>query len=215
MEIEIVLKLILSAVLGGIVGLERHLSQKDAGLRTCILLSVAATLFSILSIKLAGMGKGADPAVLSSQVVTAAGLLGGAAIIKARFTVHGLTTAATIWMVAAIGITVGSGYYLVAFVVAVFVALLMTSLKYISMVLDTQNNIYTYILSTEDRAAVLIEVKKTVTELGIKYINANLGKTPSGYELEITLNTSINKNREFIEKAMQLPGVKEITSEHL
>ncbi len=215
MEIEIFLKILLSAVLGGIIGLEREISQKGAGLRTNILIAVGSTLFTILSFKLAELSKGADPTRLAVQIVIGTGLLGAGAIIRARFITQGLTTAASIWITAAIGISVGIGYYLLSFIVTIFVVLIFLALNYISSFLESQDQLHAYVISTEERASVLIDVKKIIRELGLKYMDARMKKVEGGYEIEIALNTSKTKNQGFVERVMQLSGVKEIASEHL
>lgn len=215
MEIEIVLKILLSAVLGGIIGFERELSRKDTGLRTCILIAVGTTLVTILSLKMGDISKSADPTQLTGHIITAIGLLGAGAIVRARFAAHGLTTAAIIWVVAGAGISVGSGYYLTGLIVTAFVVLILTSLKYITNLLENQAQTFAYVIATEDRASVLIEIKKITRELDLKYIDSRLRKVDNGYEIEISLSTSKTKNEAFIEKVMQLPGVKEIISEHL
>lgn len=216
MEIEIVLKLLLAAVLGGIIGFEREISQqKETGLRICILIAVGSTLITALSLKLAELSKTSDLAQVAAPVIIGIGLLGAGAIVRARFSVQGLTTAAIIWIVAAIGISVGSGYYLISFIIAIFVVLILTALKYLSTFLETQDQLYAYVIATEDSATVLLEVKKIIRELNLKYIDARLRKVDEGYEIEITLSTSKTKNQSFVEKVMQLPGVKEIISEHL
>ncbi|MCK4760779.1 MAG: MgtC/SapB family protein [Candidatus Aminicenantes bacterium] len=215
MEIEIILKILLSAVLGGLVGLEREISHKEAGLRTNILIAVGSTLLTVLSLKLAENSAVADPGRLTAQIITGIGFIGAGAIIQARFAVHGLTTAATIWTVAAIGIGVGSGYYLISLLVAVFVVVILGALKYISAILDKQKKPFIYIVKTEDKARIFFDIKKVIRELGIKYVNANLIKMKEGFEIDLILTTSDNKNKEFIEKIMQLKGVKEVNSENL
>jgi putative Mg2+ transporter-C (MgtC) family protein len=216
MEIEIVLKLLLAAVLGGIIGFEREISQqKETGLRVCILIAVGSTLITALSLKLAELSKSADLVQAAAPVIIGIGLLGAGAVVRARFPVQGLTTAAVTWMVAAVGISVGSGYYLISFITAVFVVLILTALKFLSSFLETQEQVYAYVIESEDSAPVLMEIKKIVRELNLKYIDARLRRADEGYEIEITLSTSKTKNQNFVEKVMQLPGVKEIISEHL
>ena len=215
MEIEIILKILLSALLGGIIGFERELSRKDTGLLTCILIAVGSTLVTILSLKLGDISKTAAPSSLIGHIITAIGILGGGAIIRARFAKHGITTAAIIWVIAAAGISVGSGYYLTALIVTIFVVLILTALKYMSNILENQVQPFIYIIATEDSASILIEIKKIIREMNLKYFDSHLRKMANGYEIEISLNTSKTKNEGFIEKVMQLPGVKEIISEHL
>jgi putative Mg2+ transporter-C (MgtC) family protein len=215
MEIDIILKILLAAMLGGIIGLERELSHKEAGLRTNILIAIGSTLITILSFKIAAMSPGADPARLTAQIVSGIGFLGAGAIIQARFAVHGLTTAATIWTVAAIGIAVGSGFYLVAFLVAIFVVIVLTVFKLLLAYLEKQKQNFVYLISTEEKAALLVDIRQVLTELNIHYSSARLNRKDSSYEFEIIFTTSENKNREFIEKIMLIKGVKEVLSENL
>ncbi len=215
MELEILLKILLSAILGGIIGLEREISHKGAGLRTNILIAIGSTLLTILSFKFAILGKNVDPSRIAAQIVTGIGFLGAGAIIQARFSIHGLTTAASIWTVSAIGISVGSGYYLISFLITIFVVIILTFFKYISKIIEKQKNMFVYIIKTEDRASIFIEVKKVITELGINYINADFYKYKGEIEIEILFSSSQNKNEKFLDKVLQLKGVKKITSEKL
>ncbi len=110
--VDVLGKLALAAVLGGAVGLERELHEKPAGLRTNILICLGAALFTHLSLHFTSWGGAnspADPARVAAQIVSGIGFLGAGAIIQSRGNVTGLTTAATIWMVAAIGMAAGAG----------------------------------------------------------------------------------------------------------
>jgi putative Mg2+ transporter-C (MgtC) family protein len=102
--------LLVAAFCGGLVGLEREVRRKPAGLRTNMLIALGAALFTQASILLAEGGRG-DPARIAAQIVTGIGFLGAGAILHHRHdTVIGLTTAATVWVVAALGILAGSGH---------------------------------------------------------------------------------------------------------
>ena len=107
------IRLLLAAGLGGVIGLEREYRRKTAGLRTNILIAVGSALFTIMSIELA-KEPGTDPSRIAAQIVTGIGFLGAGAILRTRADVHGLTTAATIWVNAAIGIAAGAGEFLLA-----------------------------------------------------------------------------------------------------
>jgi putative Mg2+ transporter-C (MgtC) family protein len=111
-ELELLLRLLLAAVLGGAVGAERELHDQPAGLRTHMLLTIGACLFTLVSAY--GFGGPADPSRLAAQIVTGIGFLGGGAIVRHGLTVRGLTTAASIWATASIGVAVGAGSYLLA-----------------------------------------------------------------------------------------------------
>jgi putative Mg2+ transporter-C (MgtC) family protein len=103
------LRLLLAAGLGAAIGLERELHRKPAGLRTNILIAVGSALFTIVSIVFAHGG--GTPDRVAAQVVTGVGFLGAGAILRSGQSVHGMTTAATIWVNAAIGMAAGAGEY--------------------------------------------------------------------------------------------------------
>jgi putative Mg2+ transporter-C (MgtC) family protein len=105
--IDVILRLMLAAGLGAALGLERELRQKPAGLRTNMLIAVGSALFSLISIQLSSYGGSADR--VAANVVTGVGFLGGGAILRSGRNVIGMTTAATIWVNAAIGMAAGIG----------------------------------------------------------------------------------------------------------
>jgi putative Mg2+ transporter-C (MgtC) family protein len=118
-------------VLGGAIGLEREIAGKPAGLRTNILICMGAALLTDVSIGLVSGPDGTrlgDPSRLAAQIVTGIGFLGAGTIMQARGTITGLTSAATIWVVAAIGITIGAGHYLEAAGAGVLVTLVLAGL---------------------------------------------------------------------------------------
>jgi len=116
LRLDLLGHLALAAVLGGAIGWEREHARKPAGLRTNILICVGAALLTDIGIQMARSWEGptADPARIAAQIVSGIGFLGAGTIIQARGSVTGLTTAATLWVVAAIGMAVGSGMYLEA-----------------------------------------------------------------------------------------------------
>ncbi len=115
---EVFLRLVLAAAFGGAIGIERELRERGAGLRTHMLVSVGSALFTLASaygfrdfLVHGGSVVRADPTRIAAQIVTGIGFLGAGAIIRQGLSVRGLTTAATLWVVAAIGLTAGAGYY--------------------------------------------------------------------------------------------------------
>ncbi len=114
---EVIIRIFLSIILSGLIGLERKIYNKPAGLRTNIMVGLGATILMILGLYILSnynQTGNVDISRIVGQVVTGIGFLGAGAIIQARGSVHGLTTAASIWVVAAIGMTVGLGYYFMA-----------------------------------------------------------------------------------------------------
>ncbi len=131
-RLDLLMRLVMAVILGGAVGLERELSGKPAGLRTNILICLGAAMLTDLSIKI-GVGpdgtRYGDPGRIAAQIVVGIGFLGAGTIIQARGAVVGLTTAATIWVVAAIGMLVGAGSYVEAAGGTVFVLLTLEGLR--------------------------------------------------------------------------------------
>ena len=125
---EVVLRLALAAVLGAAIGVERELREREAGLRTHLLVSLGSALFTIVSaygfhtfLASGASVVRADPTRIAAQIVTGIGFLGAGAIIRQGLSVRGLTTAATLWVVAAIGLAAGAGYYSAAVATTVLV----------------------------------------------------------------------------------------------
>ena len=119
----------LAVVLGGAIGLEREIAGKPAGLRTNILICVGAALITDVSIRITTIPERlGDPSRLAAMIVSGIGFIGAGTIMQARGTVTGLTSAATIWVVAAIGITVGAGFYVEATGAGALVTLVLAGL---------------------------------------------------------------------------------------
>jgi putative Mg2+ transporter-C (MgtC) family protein len=114
-DIELIKRLCLAAALGAVLGIEREWRQKYAGLRTNILIAIGSTLFTLMSIDLSA-SSGGDPTRIAAQIVTGIGFLGAGAIIRTGVDVRGLTTAAMIWVNAAIGVAVGGGEHRLAII---------------------------------------------------------------------------------------------------
>jgi putative Mg2+ transporter-C (MgtC) family protein len=110
-DFELLGRLLLAAVLGGAIGAERELNDQAAGLRTHMLLTIGACLFTLISAYGFNGGIGTDPSRIAAQIVTGIGFLGGGAIVRHGLTVKGLTTAASIWATASVGVAVGAGSY--------------------------------------------------------------------------------------------------------
>jgi putative Mg2+ transporter-C (MgtC) family protein len=126
-EWEQLARLLLAAALGGAIGAERELSDQPAGLRTHMLLTIGACLFTLVSAY--GFGNSTDPSRIAAQIVTGVGFLGGGAILRHGATVRGITTAASIWATAAIGVVVGTGRFVLAVGSVLLILATLTGLK--------------------------------------------------------------------------------------
>src|SRR5215510_979746 len=135
LRLSVLGKLLLATVLGGAIGLEREFAGKSAGLRTNILICVGAALFTQLSVDIARVGftpdgrPYGDTTRIAAQIVSGIGFLGAGAILHGQGSVAGLTTAATVWAVAAIGASVGAGAYVDACGTTVLIMVVLIGLK--------------------------------------------------------------------------------------
>lgn len=141
---EFLLRIIVAAFLGGLIGLERDVHGRAAGLRTHLLVSMGAALFMVMSEAVAvhavtlssqGMARTfTDPARIAAQVVTGIGFLGAGTIIKEGLTIRGLTTAACLWLVAAVGMAAGGGYFVFAGATTLLALVSLVSMNYLERV---------------------------------------------------------------------------------
>lgn len=133
LQYEDILKLVLAILLGGMIGIEREFRDKAAGFRTIIFICIGATLFTIFSIQMAG---DKDPARIAANIVTGVGFLGAGVLLRNEGRIMGLTTAAIIWLTAAIGMGIGSGHYALAIVSAIFMMLILWFFPYIEQYMN-------------------------------------------------------------------------------
>ena len=156
---EMVAKLLLASMLGAVIGLEREVHGRSAGFRTHLLVSLGSCLYVILSIDFyrtygnsSGVGPlGVDPARIAAQVVSGIGFLGAGAIIREKSSIRGLTTAACLWVAAAIGLSCGAGRFAPAIVVTFLAFLSLLLLKKVEILLkrDTYSTVKIWSLDVD------------------------------------------------------------------
>jgi len=139
----IFLKLILAIFLGGIIGIERETLGKPAGSRTYALIALGSTLFTIISIQGFSQFPNSVPGAMAAQIVTGIGFLGAGLIIFHKEKLEGLTTAAALWAVAAVGITIGIGWYWVAVIATLLIFLLLYIVRKIEFSKNKKNTLWT------------------------------------------------------------------------
>ena len=169
-EGELFLRLVLSCVLGGIIGYERQSRRKSAGLRTNVLVCLGSCLIMVMSIALYQNVEGktnADPARLAAQVVSGIGFLGAGAIMKEGLSVTGLTTAARLWVVAGVGLAVGAGYYSGALISTALVFVTLGSLSRLDDWVDHEKNLSLNI-HTIDRPGQLMRISRCLEDLQLR-----------------------------------------------
>lgn len=184
-------RLVLAALLGGLIGLERELRAKPAGLRTNLLICMGAALLMEVSISVARMAEGGpvdainrpgDPGRIAAQIVSGIGFLGAGTILQSRGSISGLTTAATIWVVAAIGMAVGAGAYVEAVGTAVLVGLSLVLLARVEDELISRSRAHRYTLKLEPSEELLALVESTFRQQGLRVEAESVSRSEDGLD---------------------------------
>ena len=214
-EWEVCLRLVLSCIMGGIIGYERQMRHKSAGLRTNMLVALGACLIMLLSQTLYDNVEGktnADPARLAAQVVSGIGFLGAGAIMKEGLTVTGLTTAATLWVVAGGGLAVGAGFYLGAGVTTGVVFLILWNLSRLDMWVD-HDRILALSIYTLDRPGQIMRISACIEDLhlrarGVK-VKTDEDEAETGGERRVYLNFEVY-NSESLRRAFIIDALRQV-----
>ncbi|MCK5004469.1 MAG: MgtC/SapB family protein [Candidatus Aminicenantes bacterium] len=215
MEFEIFLKIILSSLLGGLFGISREISGRGSGIRTIFLISTGSTLFSILSLELAKISKTADPSIIIALIIAGAALIGSSAVIRSTTFKTGLLTGTTLWTSAGIGIAVGLGMYLEAFLITVLIIMILGLFRLIDMTFRERSRLNSYTIKVKKRISALSDIKKLLMECGINNYEWSYEKIKSGFILELTIAASGNKDDLFTEKLMEMADIEEVRSDHI
>lgn len=154
-QFEIISRLILATLLGGLIGWEREMHARPAGFRTHILVSVGSTLFMLVSLYIHHLYLEADPARIASSIVSGIGFLGAGTIIREGVSVKGLTTAASLWTVSGIGMAVGGGFYFSALVTTTIVFIVLFFLNTWEQNWNQKKRHHTLLVEIRDRPGLL------------------------------------------------------------
>ncbi len=209
--LQILIKLGLSILLGGAIGLEREFGHKPAGLRTNILICLGSTMMMALS----GMmlsGRAADlfdPLRVAAGVITGMGFIGAGTVIRASGHIHGLTTASTLWAVTGLGLVIGAGYYRVAVLFAAIVVVTLILFRKIEQVLPRKIS-FQYVLTAKDRPGILGELSELSRKRGIHLEDVVLKRTGAASTISLNFNTRDAVEREFARAISALGEVTEI-----
>jgi putative Mg2+ transporter-C (MgtC) family protein len=196
-EPVILLRVLLAAVLGALVGWQREIHHQPAGLRTHIILVVGAALCMTLSIDVAlqfrSTALNGDPGRIAAQIVSGIGFLGAGAIIREGFTVKGLTTATSLWTMAVVGMTVGLGYYLTSVVVTLLIFVVLTVLNSVEKRYIHPHLEIAITLKADDRKGLMDDVKKVLQEKGRRIISLGIRRNLEDRNLAIEADIDVTE----------------------
>ena len=213
MEFEILLKIVLSALLGGLFGISREISGRGSGIRTVFLISAGSTLFTVLAQKISEKSAAADPGIIIALIIAAAGLIGGSSVLRAATFRSGILTGTTLWTSSGIGTAVGLGLYIEAFLTTVLIILMLGVFRFIDMKFRDRSRLNSYTVKVRKRLSALTEIKKLLMEVGINNYEWSYEKIKTGFIVELTISASGNKDNLFTEKLMEMDDIEEVSSD--
>ncbi|HEX8673666.1 MAG TPA: MgtC/SapB family protein [Longimicrobium sp.] len=181
-------RLVLACVLGGVVGVEREASGKPAGLRTNILICVGAALITEISVlipQLAEEGQKGDPGRLAAQIVSGIGFIGAGTILQSRGRIIGLTSAATLWVVAAVGIAIGAHQYTVAIGATTLIILTLFALRVVENAFLQRRVDRRYNVAVDPTMEALATVEDKLKGLGLRTRVESIDKERDVFQLVI------------------------------
>lgn len=209
---EPVLKILLAIGLSGVIGYEREISDKPAGLRTNILIGLGSTVMMMISIHVATLYSSglSDPSRIAAQVVTGIGFLGAGTIMQARGAVKGLTTAASMWAVAGIGLAVGSGMYFLAVLTTVAILAVLWFLGRAQHRLMGKALSECVRVQVADAAEFLRALNEVHANTAIKVKTLNVRQAAGGYSVEFRFHGTDRDRGRVHELLRQAPGLQSI-----
>ena len=203
------LKLGVALLVGGIIGAEREHHKKAVGLRTLILISVGSALFTIMSQRI-GSASGGDGSRIAANIVSGIGFLGAGVILEERGRVTGLTTAATTWLVAALGMAAGAGEYLLSGIAAALAFIVLLPLTKLESILEISTEERLYQITTEINWDKYKQLKNNFKEQGMTINHTKQEKREKDMVCTFEVMGTGKKHDKIVQKLMNDKEIKEV-----
>lgn len=202
---EDLLKVGIALLVGGLLGLEREYRDKTAGFRTISLITVGATLFTIFSLRLGESAE--DPVRIAAAIVSGVGFLGAGVVLRHRGEIVGITTAATIWLAAALGMGIGSGNYLTTAIAAGAVLTVLWVFPIIEFRVDRARETNTYSITVEMTDSTHEQIRSALREHDLLLFDEKIGKSDGMLQLVWKVAGSHHGHQSFAKKLLEVPTV--------
>jgi len=199
------MKLLVSLVLGAMLGAEREYKGRNIGFRTIILITLGSTLFTILSFIL---GKDTDPARIASNIVTGVGFLGAGAIFRDGASVRGMTTASLIWISAAIGMACGIGQYEFAIVVTLITLVILLGFTGVQKFIDRYNQEKVYKITITNDLVIKEDIEKIMRSYKLKPERLKQTKIDNDLQIEYEIRGSQSGHEDLIKYLTTASSIK-------
>jgi len=206
------IRLLIALLVGGVVGLEREFAGKPAGLRTNILMCVGSSLIMIISLEVASHASSiADPGRIAAQVVTGVGFLCAGTIMRSRFSVSGLTTAATIWVLSALGLAIGAGYILLAVAGAVLITITLVGIRYVEAGIHRLNASHIVQVVLENREGAVAGLLREFAKMKVATEVHDVQFSDDAWNVIIEYDTSRKKHSALLRELSGISTVRGVT----
>jgi putative Mg2+ transporter-C (MgtC) family protein len=202
---EDLLKILLAVIVGAIIGAEREYRNKSAGFRTVMLITLGSAIFTILSQKIAP----ANPDRIAANIVTGIGFLGAGAIFREENRMSGLTTAASIWSAAALGMSIGSGHYVLAIGGMFLILTILFALISVERFIDKKNRVRNYKIICVYRQETLQHYEDLFDEYGLKHLRGVQSRIGNQIIGNWTIMGAEDKHEKLIQVLLSDADVKE------
>jgi len=203
-------RLMLAALLGAVIGLERELKHRPAGLRTNMFICFGAAMFTVLSIQLGGAN---DATRIASQIIPGIGFIGAGSILRGKTGITGLTTAATIFVVASIGMACGGGLYLLAIFATVLLYLALSVLGAVERKFNLKPLLMNYSVTTDKSLQEIVEaINKVLTDQDKELSGMRLSKVEGKERIEFSVGATRSEQADLLNNLRQAPGLGNIES---
>jgi putative Mg2+ transporter-C (MgtC) family protein len=208
--VEILIRLVVAAVCGSVIGYQREITERPAGFRTHVLVCTGSALIMMVSIYPFGDTPRVDPTRIAAQVVTGIGFLGAGTIIRQGSIVRGLTTAASLWTISGVGLAVGAGFYSAALLTTVLVLVVLSGFKIVETRIIGTKGARTILVRSEDRPGMLGKIGAALGQMNVNIRNIEMTQEEGGLA-QIRLGLELPRalsHPTVIEQLMQIEGLK-------
>ena len=202
-------RVILAAFLGGAIGLERELSHKPAGLRTNMFICFGSALFTVVSIVLASHPED-DHTRIAAQIIPGIGFIGAGSILHSRGSVQGLTTAATMFVVASVGMAAGAGMYLAAIFATILILLALQVLGWFETRFNLKPHVMRYEAAGAKADEVMAEINRVLEEMHHLTESVQIGSSEHGFRAFFTVDATRKEHDEILQKLRESAVFKKI-----
>ncbi len=202
---DILIKIFLALMLGGILGMERQYHDKPAGYATNCLICLGAMLFTVLSEYMGAAG--GDPGRISAQVVTGVGFIGAGSILRDGNKISGLTTAAGVWLVAAIGMAVGYGQYIWASLAAASILIIQLGVRKTLRLVEFVKHYETIYLTCEPKWAVVNKITKQIEKQKVSVLKSEVTKQDNIFHVSIVATFTGHEFQNITKELLEMPEV--------